>query len=238
MIRIALLEKNTSLVRVIREYLYRFEAENGIRYSISHFSDENQLLLDCQYCSDYHILIADTDEDREQVMDALDGIRAADSQTQILLLSGHEETVRDGYRIGAGAFLLKPLTEENFSENFGPFLYAEEGRQRHRLMVEVDDGLQRLDESRLLFVEMKGQELVYHTLDGQVVSKGSIGETQKKLHSGSFFQCGQTFLLNLEFIEGIEKNTVFIDKSRIRVSDREKEQTMEALNRYLEAEGV
>jgi DNA-binding LytR/AlgR family response regulator len=236
--RIAILGDDRDFLPELKRYLVRFERETGCRLSISLFSEEEQLYLDCLYCSDYHVLLADLGTRKESKLDSLARIREMDSHTAILLISARAEDALSGYRIHASGFLLKPMSYRAFSENFSCHVLPEGNSRKGSFLVPVKDGVEKLDASRLLYVFESGLETVFHTLDGEIHSSGSLGEVRSRLHNSSFFPCGSRYLVNLEHVDSIEGEIIRVGEISVPISQGEKESALNALDRYLSDAGV
>ncbi|MDE6590567.1 MAG: LytTR family transcriptional regulator, partial [Oscillospiraceae bacterium] len=53
------------------------------------------------------------------------------------------------------------------------------------------------------------------------------------LSSESFFRCNKCYLVNLEFVDGVDNNCILIGDDRIQVSRARKKALMDALNNYI-----
>ena len=80
---------------------------------------------------------------------------------------------------------------------------------------------------------MFDHDLVYHTRNGDISSRGSLGDVEKQLGTVSFFRCGKSYLINLEYVDGIQNNEVLLGDMRITLSRGRKKELMDALNNYI-----
>ena len=238
MIRIAVLEDNNDMVMELRRYFDRYEAENPVRWSRSLFTDENKLLLDCRYCSDYQIILADMDYRKEERFQTILKIQETEKNCAFVLLSSDEEIFREGYRIEAAGCLIKPVTYRKFEELLHTILAPLEEQGTKGLLFPVSDGFKRVQESRILYMERKGERLVCHTMDGDFDAEEGNGTIMDRLSGDTFFRCGKMYLINLENVDGIQENEIRMGSRRIPVTPAESKETLAALNRYLSEVGV
>ena len=238
MIRIAILEDDKVMLTELRKYLDLYERENAVRWNISLFTDEQKLLLDCKYCSDYQVILMDMDQRREDKFSAITKIRETDKNCVILLLSSNEGIYQEGYRVEASGCLLKPVTYRKFEELLLTVLKPLEEKSGKSILFSVPDGIRKVPESRILFMEKKGDRFVCHSLDGDFDISESMEDISGRLTKDTFFPCGKLYLLNLENVDGIQENVIRVGEKQVTVTPAESLEAIGALNRYLSEVGL
>ena len=82
-------------------------------------------------------------------------------------------------------------------------------------------------------MEIYRHKLTFHTLKGDLESWGRLSDIEKQLPESSFFKCNNCFLVNLKYVDGIDKEDVLIGDDRLRISHLRKKDFVNALMRYL-----
>ena len=72
--------------------------------------------------------------------------------------------------------------------------------------------------NKILYIEVRKKDLTIYTEDGIYTTKNSMEKVEKELRRYNFFRCHKGYLINMEHIEIIHKNTVFINNQEIPVS--------------------
>jgi len=85
---------------------------------------------------------------------------------------------------------------------------------------------------------MRNKVLIMHTIDGDIESNQKMYEFEKRLSRKLFCRCHNSYLVNLDYVEGFQNGNVII-KARdhqmkmIPVSKNKKEEFMRSLARYV-----
>ena len=82
-------------------------------------------------------------------------------------------------------------------------------------------------------VEVRDHDLTYHTASEVLPAKGTLSEAEALLGAASFFRCNKCYLVNLEYVDGVDSNSILIGGERIQVSRARKKALMDALNDYI-----
>ena len=105
------------------------------------------------------------------------------------------------------------------------------------LSVKIKGGVQKIDISRVRYIEVMDHDLIFHTLDGEIHSKGSISKMEELLKDDYFFLCNKAFLINLAFVDAIQNSDAFIGDDVIQVSRAKKKMLIDAVNNYMSEMG-
>ena len=93
----------------------------------------------------------------------------------------------------------------------------------------------RIDLYNLVYVEVKGHDLLFHLKDRQVPIqiRASLKKIEKQLDNRMFFKCSQGFLVNLEYVDEIRDGTAIVDGVEIPVTRTLRRDFIDALNDYM-----
>lgn len=231
MIRIALVEDEESYVSTLEAFLTRYEQERGERIQVTVFSDGDEIALG--YKSEYDVILMDIEMRFMDGMSAAEEIRRVDPEVIIIFITNSPQYAIKGYAVGALDYVLKPLTYFAFSQRIDRALERMGNRAKKYLMVSVKGGTQKLDVSRLWFVEVRDHDLIYHTDEGVITTTGTMREAEKTLEGCAFFRCNKGYLVNLEHVDGIRDDNALVHGEALQVSRARKRAFLDALNNYL-----
>lgn len=231
MIRIALVEDDESYRREILAYLERYEKESGQHFSVSVYTDGDEIVEG--YAANCDLILMDIAMRFMDGMTAAERIRALDSEVVIIFITNMPQFVMKGYAVDALDYVLKPVSYYAFSQRIDRAIARMSNRRRRFITVAIRGGIQKLDVSNILYVEVCDHELIYHTRAGRVCSRGTLAEAEAVLGSSHFFRCGKAYLVNLEYVDSVRGTDVILGGEHVQVSRARKKALLDALNNYL-----
>lgn len=231
MVRIALVEDEESYRKELLEYLKRYEAESGRRFRISVFTDGDEITAG--YKADYDLILMDIAMRFMDGMTAAEQIRKLDSEVVIIFITNTPQFVMKGYTVDALDYVLKPVSYFAFSQRIDRAIERMSKRHVRYLSVPIKGGVRKLKYSDILYVEVRNHDLLYHTREDSILSRGTLAETEEHLDNTQFYRCNKCYLVNLDYVDGLENNDVIVAGERIEVSRARKKGLLDALNNYL-----
>lgn len=235
MIRVALVEDDPNYREELMEYLKRYEQESGEKFRIRVFTDGDEIAE--EYRAEYDIILMDIEMTFMDGMTAAERIREVDSEVVIIFITNMPQFVMKGYTVDALDYVLKPITYFAFSQRIDRALSRMKKRTRKYITIEIKGGMQKLDVSKITYVEVNNHDLIFHTLSGDYLTKGAMKEVEVNLGAENFFRCNKCYLINLEYVESVQNFDVILGKDAVQVSRARKKALLDALNDYLNEVG-
>ena len=235
MIRVALVEDDPNYRAELTEYLRQYEQESGEKFRITVFTDGDEIAEN--YRADYDIILMDIEMTFMDGMTAAERIREVDSEVVIIFITNMPQYVMKGYKVDALDYVLKPITYFSFTQRIERAMDRMRRRTSRFITIAIRGGMQKLDISRITYVEVRDHDLIFHTVNGDILSKGSMKEVEEELEPEHFFRCNKCYLINLEYVESVQNNDVQVAKEMVQVSRSRKKALMDALNDYMNEVG-
>ncbi|MEO1654248.1 MAG: LytTR family DNA-binding domain-containing protein, partial [Bacteroidota bacterium] len=144
----------------------------------------------------------------------------------IVFTTAYSEYAVRSYEVEAVDYLLKPFEFDRFWQavNKVKSLMGAIGESVQMTSADtyffIGDGYKkvRLDFESILYVEGSGNYVSIHTAEQKVVSRLRIYEMLAKLPEESFIRVHNSFIVQLDKIDKIENNHVYIQKNAIPIS--------------------
>ncbi len=231
MIRIAIVEDDANYADSLKKYILRYEEESGTRFQISYFQDGEDILED--YQAQYDIILMDIEMRFKDGMTTAEEIRKCDTEVVIIFITNMPQYAMKGYAVEALDFVLKPINYYAFSQRIERALKRMKNRQTRYLNISSKGRAKKIDISELYFVEVQDHDLYYHTTEGVFSQRGTIKDVEEKLANEPFFRCNRCYLINLEYVNGFEGNSVFVGDTDVQVSRARKKELIDVLNDYM-----
>lgn len=165
------------------------------------------------------------------VLTGIDFIKSLKNPPAIILTTAYREYALDGYDLDIIDYLLKPISFERFLKAVdryhnrkGAFsesaskkaplqkiMYLNVNRKQHKVI---------LDE--VLYIESLKDYVRIHTKDEQLVVKGNIGSTMKKLPDDLFIRIHRSFAVATQHVKSYNQNEVIIGSKSLPIGPKYK----------------
>jgi len=231
MIHIALVEDEEEYRKEFLSYLRRYEQESGRQFRISVFSDGEDIVS--SYKADYDLILMDIAMRFMDGMTAAEKIRELDQEVVIIFITNMPQFVMKGYAVDALDYVLKPVNYFAFSQRIERAISRMSRRREQYFTVPVRGGIRKLSVSNILYVEVQDHDLLFHTRNESILTRGSLAEVEAKLGNAGFFRCNKYCLVNLAFADSLQGIDLVVAGEHIQVSRAKKKAMLDALNNYL-----
>lgn len=231
MVRIAIVEDDPAYTLQLQQYLAQYEQTSGERFAITCFRDGDEIAL--SYEAKYDIILMDIEMRYMNGMTAAEEIRTHDREVVIIFITNTPQYALKGYAVDALDYVLKPISYYAFSQRIERALARMQRRTRKYVHIIGRESTSKVEMSRIYYVEVQGHDLVYHTADGIIESRGTMKDTEDVLDGSMFFRCNKGFLVNLEQVQGIRDDNAIVGGEEVQISRAKKKAFLDALNNYI-----
>lgn len=231
MIHLAVVEDEVLYMEQLTEYLERYQQESGNEIRITKFSDGDEIVAD--YKGDYDIILMDIQMRFMDGMSAAEQIRKLDQGVIIMFITNMTQYAIRGYEVDALDYMVKPIEYFAFSQKLDRAIGRMKKRDRQYISIPLEEGMQKLAVDEIYYVESQGHCMNYHTSKGVYVSRGTMKELEEVLTAYGFFRSGKGFLVNMEYVEGMQENCCVIRGEKLPVSRMKRKAFMDALAQYM-----
>ena len=138
-----------------------------------------------------------------------------------------------GYAVEALDYVLKPINYFAFSQRIDRALGRMVKRKAKYINISTKSGIRKIEIPDIYYIEIQDHDLYFHTKSGEYSQRGTMKEIEEKLEKESFFRCNKCYLVNLEYVTGIEENNVLVGNEKVQVSRARKKELLDVLNDYL-----
>lgn len=209
MLKIALCDDESLFLKRERSVLASFLEQEGIEFKIDKYMSGEALFDSPNGVSEYDIVYLDVCMDVANGIEIAQRIRKLNEKIFIVFVSAYISYSVEGYVVDAIRYILKDSDsfEDNIIESLKYMLlckHKEEQTYRFNFMEgSIDIAL-----NNILYVESSLHKVLFHTTG--IPSKeysmyGKLDEIDKVLNERGFCRIHKSFLVNLRFIEKIER---------------------------------
>lgn len=228
MYRIAVCDSNVADAQELVNKVQHLAAELHFECTVESFRTA-RALAEAVRARSYRLVLLETEIGGTNGIELAKRIRFHDGETEFIFVTSHAEYALAAYAVYPVAYILKGVTMQKLYE---PFLRAarREKKELPRLLVDTADGGKTIvTRDDILYVEVFGNDLVFHCKGETVEGIGSLTGVMERLSSDGFYRSHRNFIVNLRYVQRIGR-FFFVMQNGEKVSV--------AKNRYTEARGV
>lgn len=202
---------------------------NGIHIAVEEFHSGNSFLDKVKLGFD--LVFFDIDMPEMDGITLANRLRAIDKDILIVFVTNLGSYALQGYAVNAFDFLVKSIAKEDVQRTIERAIERKREPDQRKILLKIHGGYQALLVSEIIYVEIRGHDLTFHATSGEFSSKGGLREVEEELSASRFARCNNCFLVNLDFVQAIEKDEVVLPNGRLPISRNKKK---EFVTRFLE----
>lgn len=193
-----------SMARKIKEIL----EEMKIPCIVRQFCNGRELL---QALESFDIVFLDI------IMHGLDGMKTAQifreraSDKILIFVSSSREYVFEAYDVEAFQYLLKPVDDRKLKRVLQKAILKTEKHSQEFIIVSKERQKKKLFLDEIYYFEIKGRIVDVHGPEGIFAYYEQIGELENKLRDKGFFRCHKSYLINLKYACGYNRQEVILE---------------------------
>lgn len=239
MIKIAICEDCAVQQRNLQAMVKRWSADRGREAESFAYETAEAFWFAWSDRMDFDVLLLDIDLGKGKMngMELARQIRTRDLRLEILFITGLSQYMAEGYDVRAIHFLVKPVEQKRLWE----ILDRASGKDKpeESIVLEGKEQTLCLALSDLLYAEAFSHTTVVALKDGyQIELAQDLKELEQKLPEMQFVRCHRSYLVNLQQIERITKQEVFLTNGRaLPVSRRKEKELLAAFLAYHRGRG-
>ena len=234
--KIALVDDERIYLDEMQKLCLEFAAQHTIQPEIFRFSSSEDFLKSWQP-GFYSIIFLDIFMKNGNGIETAQKLREGNDNSLLVFLTSSSDFMPDAFSCHAFDYILKPISYFSFSESMVRALAKVKAPEKEYITIVLKGGKKKLDVARICYVEVQDHVLIYHTLDGDFETKGTMRDTDNQFDPRKYFRCNRCYLVNLEFVETYQGSDIMVNGDTIQVSRSRRKPFLDALNEYMNEVG-
>ena len=226
MFRAAIVEDSDSDRELLESYL---EKSGG--FIVSKFSSAVDFLTGYQPV--YDLVFMDIEMPCIDGMSAARRLRKVDDAVALVFVTNLARYAINGYEVDALDYVLKPLGYEAFSLKIRKILNYFNSVPGQSILLSFRGQYKRLPVSDIYYVEICAHNVIFHTVNGQEQSYGTLKEIKDVLSGKGFSLCNRCYLVNLRHVKGINGYSVTVGDEELQISRLQKKDFSDAFKAFV-----
>ena len=161
------------------------------------------------------------------IMQEMDGMKTAQLFRRkafdkiLIFVSSSREYVFEAYDVEAFQYLLKPVDDRKLKSVLQKAVFKTESRSQEFIIVSRERQKKKLFLDDIYYFEIQGRIVDAHGPEGIFTYYEQIGELENKLRDKGFFRCHKSYLINLKYVDGYNRQEVILENGeRIVIAKR------------------
>lgn len=217
MLNIAIVEDNAADMEQIKRCLEFVKAKDDVEYTVTEFTDAVRFLF--KSTLEYDLIFLDIQMPSLDGMQAAAKIREHNKTVGIVFVTNMRQFAVKGYEVGALDFILKPVNPNDFYMKMQHIISRLRFNRKEQILVGAGDSMALIPVNSILYLEVSGHYVTYHTRLGAWKEYSTLKVVEKKLAAYPFFKrCNRFYLVNLNHVEAIRGDEVVVGGASLAVS--------------------
>lgn len=207
--------------KIIREHIREMIENQKPDCYVACFSSSEELIAAAKL---FDIIFLDIQMGGMNGIEAAKEVREKNADTVLIFITGIKEYVFEALEVYAFHYLLKPVTEQKFTEVFEQAL-REAGlrkmRRKKQLFINTRNKGLTIDADNILYIESASRKVEIHTTQEVIEAYAVLGDLETQL-GGTFYRCHRGYLVNMAHITEYKRdcitltggNTVYLAKKK------------------------
>lgn len=201
MYRIAICDQNVADCQELVNKVQQLAAEMQLSVMVDHFRSA-RALYEAAKERPYKLILLETEIGGKSGVELAKRIRFHDKDTDFIFVTEKEEYALAAYAVFPAGYILKRVTRARLYEPFAHVFRRE--KTKNYLFRTAEGGEISIVAEDLLYVEVFGNELVFHCKRENVRGTGSLSGVMEVLPSSEFYRSHRNFIVNLAYVQKVE----------------------------------
>ena len=210
--KVAIIEDNQEALDYYLKYINRYQKEEKVKIEL--FTYENGADLLKNYNKDFHVIFLDIGLPIMNGLEVANKIREVDESVLIVFVTNLPQYAIEGYKVNALDFLLKPVTYSDFQIEMKKIERNLKLKKKNYLVLNLKGIVHKIPFSSIIYVEIIHHDIVVHTDSNDYKFRGSLKSIEENLDMQLFSRCNNCYLVNLNYVESIDKNIVILTNNK------------------------
>lgn len=215
MYKVCIVEDIREQRKILAENIVRIFEEAGKDVEVISFSCGEDLLG--ANIDNIDIFFLDIDLNKLSGMDIARIIRSKEIKAEIIFTTSLIDYIQDGYKVRAYRYLLKPISYKNLKEAIRSCI-KDIAKYKRFIRLNYKNVNYNISINEILYIEVIRKDLYVYTEEREYLAKNTISNLENELKGLNFFRCHKSYIINLEKIQSLTRNTIYINNNEIPVS--------------------
>lgn len=231
MIRFAIIDDEIEVANKLTSYIDKYFQINNCQCEVKFFDTASKFLEN--YHFDFDAIFMDINMPGVDGMSATKELRRLDKNVKIIFVTSLAQYAIKGYEVNAFDFVVKPVNYYTFAMKLDRFMENYREKEEASIIIKANNSFIKTPVSDIKYIEVSDHKLIVHTISNDFVTYDTLSNYLNLLKNEPFSLCNRCYLVNLKYVNKVNKDAVYIGNNCIQMSRRKYKEFMNSLNKYL-----
>lgn len=235
MTHIYLCDDNAATLSVLEEQLREIAARHSLDIFITACESGEQLLFCFEEMDrEANVIFLDIVMGGDNGLDTAKKLRERGCKAELVFLTAKPEYVFDSFEVSPANYILKnQMTKKRLEEVFLKAVNTSGKKRRELFSCENATVRRNIPVSDIYYFEVQNRKVTVYYGGQSFVFYASLEEVEQRLASDVFVRIHRSYLVNLSYVEGIERNFIMLPgEIRLPLGITYVKKVKEAMNHY------
>lgn len=233
---IAIVEDEIEWQETLKKYLETYLNQKEVSYEVKTFLNGEDFLSSF-FEGEFDLIFMDIDLGKDKIIgtEVSRRLREIDDEAVLIFVTNLAQYAIEGYSVDALDFIVKPLVYDPFRMKMEKAYKIINSRAKEKnVIISVEKASKKILAKDVYYVEISNHDLYYHTKDEEYKVRSSLKNVMEQLDGLSFAQCNSCYLVNLAYVERVEKDMIVLSNgSSLKMPRTRRKEFLKALGDYL-----
>lgn len=231
MIRFAIIDDEIEVANKLTSYIDKYFQINNCQCEVKFFDTASKFLEN--YHFDFDAIFMDINMPGVDGMSATKELRRLDKNVKIIFVTSLAQYAIKGYEVNAFDFVVKPVNYYTFAMKLDRLMENYREKEGASIIIKANNSFIKTPVSDIKYIEVSDHKLIVHTISNDFVTYDTLSNYLNLLKNEPFALCNRCYLVNLKYVNKVNKDAVYIGNNCIQMSRRKYKEFMNSLNKYL-----
>lgn len=230
-IETAIVEDDEESLSLLLTDLKKYQEEHQVVFHVDHFKDGERFLE--QYKKESYSLVFMDIELGERHLNGMEvarKLRKLDDQVILVFVTNMKQFVVEGYEVNAFNYILKPVKYYSLALSLDKIVNSLSYTLNSGIVIKSQGSIVKINPKSIYYVDIQKHDIVFHTVNGDIPSYGSLKNIEEELLPYNFFKVNTFALVNLRYVKKLDGFDITLSNGDvIFLSRRRKKEFMQAL---------
>lgn len=204
-------------------------------FTITRYERGELLLWDLEESQDvqFDLIFIDILLDGMNGMDVVRKIRRFDKAVSVVFFTASRDHALEGHEVHPIAYLLKPLDAEKLSAALDIFFADHMQNADEYLLIGERKPVRWVRYADIEYITTQAHYVTIQTIQGKLKFYGTLSVVESRLPKPNFLKCNRGCIINMDYVESVDKDFVMSDGAVIPIKVRERKEIREQYYRYV-----
>ncbi len=231
MIRFAIIDDEIEVANKLTSYIDKYFQINNCQCEVKFFDTASKFLEN--YHFDFDAIFMDINMPGVDGMSATKELRRLDKNVKIIFVTSLAQYAIKGYEVNAFDFVVKPVNYYTFAMKLDRLMENYREKEGASIIIKANNSFIKTPVSDIKYIEVSDHKLIVHTISNDFETYDTLSNYLNLLKNEPFALCNRCYLVNLKYVNKVNKDAVYIGNNCIQMSRRKYKEFMNSLNKYL-----